>query len=233
MKRVLFLMLAALAVVQGYAQKDKIVFRDGTIRDCKLMMVTADSTVFTADGHRVGVHNTEVYMVKYDKRGNVFYTDSGEQFSGEGDGKVPGAAAAIYLTSGKEIVAYNLMMGVDNVTYQTGKKKNSPTETVAKDDIFMILYQDGTRMIINDFGSAEARRAAREEAARLKAEEERLAAMRAQYPKDGTLLTVTGKRLNVTVVSEDDYEYMYKRRDLQNSPVFQIKKIYVTDLNLM
>ncbi len=233
MKRVLFLMLAALALVQGYAQRDKVILRDGTVRECKLEMVTTDSTVFTADGRRVSIHNTEVYMVKYDKRGNVFYTDDGEQFSGEGDGKVPGAAAAIYLAQGKEIVAYNLMMGVDQVTYQTGKKKNSPTETVAKDDIFMICYHDGTRTIVNDFGSVQERKRAREEAARRKAEEERLAALRAQYPKDGTLLTVTGKRLNVTVVSEDDTEYMFKRRDIQNSPVFQISKTYVTDLNLM
>lgn len=227
MRRVVLLAFVAMMAVQGFAQRDKVILRDGSVKEeVKMDVMSNDSTVFIHEGQRIALPNYEIYMVKQDKRGNVFFTEDGEQFTGEGDGKVPGSATAIYLTKGQEVIAYNVSITPDDVTYQLGKKKSSPKVTQSKDEIFMICYQDGSRMLITEFASLEEHR-------RMAAEEARLAALRARYPLDGTILTASGKRLSVTVISEDDTDYMFKHRDNPNGPVFHIKKENVKDINLM
>ena len=95
------------------AQRDLIILRDGSERRVKIVMVKNDNTLFATDKKSLvqeSIPNKDIYMIKYDKRGNVFFTENGERISGADDAKIPSNATAIYLLRGEEIIGYNVEM---------------------------------------------------------------------------------------------------------------------------
>lgn len=219
------------------AQKDMIIMRDGNIhRDVKVQMTTTDSTYYLRNNDKekrqYSAFNDMIYLIKYEKRGNVYFSLEGKQFTGDIGSRHSDDATTIYLLEGREISAYNLIISEDKITYQTGKKKKSPQVTMSKDDIFMICYPDGTRDIINDFSIVIQRREQELERERLKAEEERLVREATMFPKVGWLTTITGKQYTVTVIAEKNGIYTFTREDLDPSPLFQIKKENISELEV-
>ena len=60
------------------AQRDLIILRDGSERRVKIIMVKNDNTLFAIDKKssvQESIPNKDIYMIKYDKRGNVFFTE--------------------------------------------------------------------------------------------------------------------------------------------------------------
>ncbi len=217
-------------------QHDIILLRDGKKLDVKVVMANTDNTTFiskeSGTEEEQSVDNSQIYMVKYEKRGNVFYTENGEKYSGEGDGKIPSKADAIYLLDGKEIIAYNISMDTECVIYQPTDKKKASKQSIPKDDIFMICYRDGTREVINDFETVKQRKLAEEEKAKKEEEERRLAEWRKNFPKKAILVTLADKSYTILLTNEDEDDYWFTRNDIEESPLFQIKKKNVKSLNI-
>lgn len=237
--RGLFFMLILLWVPgqQTFAQRDMIIQRDGVVHSkIKVLATTTDSTYYqTKLDKKVvssSVSNVMIYLIKYQKRGNVYFTLEGKQFTGDIGSQAPHDATAIYLLEGRELWGYNLIASEDKITYQMGKKKNSQQITMSKDDIFLILYPDGTRDVVNDFSVVQKQREAELERERQKAEAEKRAREAAMFPKVGKMKTVTGKEYTVTIVSENDGVYVFTKDDIKVSPLFQIKKKYVSELDV-
>ena len=116
--------------IPSYAQRDLIILRDGIVHEnVKVLATTTDSTFYQ---QKVGkkmvetsIGNEMIYLIKYQKRGNVYFTLDREQFSGDVGSSMPNDATAIYLLEGRELWGYNLITSKDEVTFQTGKKKKS------------------------------------------------------------------------------------------------------------
>ncbi len=222
--------------IPSYAQRDLIILRDGIVHEnVKVLATTTDSTFYQ---QKVGkkmvetsIGNEMIYLIKYQKRGNVYFTLDREQFSGDVGSSMPNDATAIYLLEGRELWGYNLITSKDEVTFQTGKKKKSQMYSIPKDSIFIILYPDGTRDVMNDFSIVEKRREAELEEARKRAEAERIAMEATMYPKVGRLKTITGKEYQVTILADVDGMYYFTRNDTKPSPVYQIKKTNVSEID--
>mgnify|MGYP006872987708 CR=1 FL=1 len=216
------LLLVSFVITEAFAQ-DLFIFRDGSEREAKVLMVTNDNTVIQIGKRQEFLPNSSLYMIKYEKRGNVFFTDEGKHFSGEGNGKIPSSADAIYLLEGGEVVAYNVLINGGNVTYANSKKKGSPVQEVSSDAVFLIKYHDGTKDIINDFESVR-RKAAEAQAEKQRMEEARLAAIRNQYPKNAVITTKRGIGIKASILMENDEYVTYKKTTLKSSPVFNIDR---------
>lgn len=71
-----------LGFVSVNAQKDMIILRSGMDDQGQVVMVSNDVTVFkNSSGEQQEIPNRNLYMIKYDKRGNVFfYGDWGKDY---------------------------------------------------------------------------------------------------------------------------------------------------------
>ena len=216
-----------------YAHRDLIILRDGSERKVKIIMVKNDNTLFATDKKSLvqeSIPNKDIYMIKYEKRGNVFFTEDGERMTGSGDAKIPSNATVIYLLKGNEIIGYNVEMNADKVFFTKSKKEGKEVSTINKSEIFLIVYPDKTKDILNDF---EAIKRMREEALAEKKrqeEEARLAELRSRYPKDVTIKTVKNVTINVSLLSETEDFVTYKGVGKENSPIYHMNRTNIKEI---
>ncbi len=121
---------------------------------------------------------SDVYMIKYEKRGNLYINTEGKRISGE-FAKIQKDATLIYLVNGGEIQAYNTMIANDVITYQAEKPKgknvlsflkksddNNLTQeliTLPFSEVFLIKYPDGSKDIITDLVNYKKEQEVKEE----------------------------------------------------------------------
>ena len=194
MKTIGLITLLVSIVTTSYAQ-DLIIYRDGRVRQVKIIQTNNDKTLFKDSGDKHAaeefVDNNKVFMLKFKTRGNVVFDGKGERILTTSEPvQIPKDAIVVYYNDGREVPAYNLTMDADIICYKTtkpGKKgglllgKKSGKQTIDNDrpiysprtDVFMISYPDGTRDILTNLAVEEDNRRQREaEAARLKAQRE-------------------------------------------------------------
>lgn len=232
-KILLVLLFFIISPLQSLAQRDMILLRDGSERKVKIIMVNGNHIVFATDAksnNQETIDNSLVYMVKYDKRGNMFFMDDGERISGGGDGKIPSNATAIYLLKGEEIVGYNVEMNVSSVQYTSSKKKEKDKFSIDKSEIFLIVYPDGTKEILNDFETLRKQKEAALAEQRRLEEEARLVELRNSYPKDAIIKTIKNLTIRVSLLSEDDDKVTYKKSDQKGSPIYHMDKTNIKEI---
>ena len=224
-----------------YAQKDMVILRNGLDFQGQVVIVSNDKTVIKdTNGEQKEISNRDIYMIKYDKRGNVFFTESGERVSdNENDGKVPKGASAIYLIEGKEIIAYDISIDVSNVTYYPPVKKSlliqiygkSDTPvTISKNEVFLVRYQDGTKDLITDFETLKKLK--EEDLAMKKARDEdaKREAWLKSFPKAATIITKKELVINAIILLDENEKLTYKRAAVDGSPIYIIDKKDVQDV---
>lgn len=229
--RFLLVLLIMVAHLDTYAQQDFILMRDGSSRRVQIDMVSSDMTTFIEEGgNRVSVPNTAIYMIKYNKRGNVFFTEEGNRVSGDDDGKIPNGASAIYLLQGGEITGYRVSINEKSVSYAISKKSSAAINYIPVESVFLILYPDGTKDLINDFETIRQKKEKALEEQRRQEEEARLAEIRARYPKDAVITTKQGTKMTVSLLWENEQTIAYKKTNLKKSPIFCMDRTNIKEL---
>jgi len=145
----IFLMMA---VAIGAVAADKIILRDGRIIPGKIVQVSDKDVMFEANKSVERINLLDIYMLHYEKRGNVYILSDGNRISGEVQ-KVPRDAEIIYGVWGQETPAYDVHIGSSEISYRISKdakKAISSNLKVPKNQVFMIVYTDGSRDIITD-----------------------------------------------------------------------------------
>lgn len=159
-RKTLTLMMLSLLPITLSAQNDLIILRNGNEIPSKVIQVDAKSITYKESAKaKRELHQDlcDVYMIRYEKRGNIYITDEGKRITGENN-KWEKGADRIYLVTGKEIQAFNLNVGVNEITYSLGigkgpfRKKNSRyfSQSLSPQEVFMIKYADGTKDILTD-----------------------------------------------------------------------------------
>ena len=164
MKKIIipFLFLAAISSTASAqlwnrgSKNDIIMLRDGSSVEAKIQQISGKSVKFKNETSGVKLDElpvTEIYMIKYAKRGNVFFTKEGNRKTGEVN-EADSRATLIYTTDYREIPAYDLEFDVDKIIYRSQKadKKNpQPARHVlGLFQVFMIIYPDGTSEIVTE-----------------------------------------------------------------------------------
>ena len=231
-----------LGFVSVNAQKDMIILRSGMDDQGQVVMVSNDVTVFkNSSGEQQEIPNRNLYMIKYDKRGNVFFTETGERITdNENEGKTPKGSSLIYLIEGKEIVAFDVSIDVNNVSFfpinkkgsflPFSSKKSDTQVKIPKERVFLIKHQDGTKDLITDFETIKKRKA--EELARKRAQDEKAKreAWLRSFPKSATIITKKEIVINAIVLSDDENVISFKRITMSNSPIFMMDKEHIQDV---
>lgn len=194
------------------SQDDIIIKRDGSELNAKIIQVDNNRVTYkeldSKQAPEYYLESKDVYMIHYEKRGNVYFSPFGQRRTGE-QRKRDKNADLIYLVYGKEIEAYNLQI-IDNfVVYQEKKGKSSLLKDAplvqAKDlktsDIFLIKYKDGTKEIFTPLAapveeSAQDEESVNEEEANSQAEQLQVIFY---DTKTGETLSEIADRYSVTV----------------------------------
>ena len=242
-KRIYFtIVICMLNLIPVNAQKDIIIMRSGMDYQGQVVLVSKDVTVFkNSDGEQQELPNRDLYMIKYDKRGNVFFTETGERITdNENEGKMPRGSSLIYLIEGKEIVAFDISIDVNNVSYfplnkkgsflSLSSKKSDTQVTIPKDKVFLIKYQDGTKDLITDFETVKKRKA--EEFARKREQDEKAKreAWLRSFPKSATIITKKNVVINAIVYLDDNNVIKYKKTSMSDSPFFMMDREHIQDV---
>ncbi len=154
------------AVIAIRADNDFLLMKDGREIPVKIIQVSDKQIVYTnldSKSQEKIAALTDVYMIHYEKRGNVFISNEGKRVTGE-NAKYDKDASIIYLIKGSEIPAFNPQIKNDTVTYAVNKLNNNVIKkfifregdtkivynSIPCSEIFLIKHPDGTRDIIND-----------------------------------------------------------------------------------
>ncbi|MBD5227354.1 MAG: LysM peptidoglycan-binding domain-containing protein [Bacteroidales bacterium] len=162
MKRFLFFSLLLLTCSYAVAQ-DLIILRSGEECEGKVTQASQNAVVveskkgglFSKEAKQATLAPSDVYMIKYKERGNIYFKEDGKRVSGENQ-KLDKSADIIYLKEGKEIPAWDLTFDAETISFRTSKeskKAKSATVTVATPEVFMIKYSDGSKDVINDMSA--------------------------------------------------------------------------------
>lgn len=150
------------ATLCAMAQSDIVIMRNGSEMTAKVISV--DDKLLTykenekKNSREMFINLREVYMIRFKERGNIYINSEGKRITGEND-KWEKDATRIYLTTGREIQAYNVQVLDDRVLYtesKGGKKKTPVTYSLRHPEVFFIRYQDGTKDIITNLATTTA-----------------------------------------------------------------------------
>lgn len=166
MNNIIFIFILSLLLPLYSFAQDHIIFRDGREKDYKVIQVNSDKTLCKErdkkKAEEIILDNSDIYLIRYEKRGNVFFTESGERFSGKTIEKADSKATMVYLKEGKEIAAFDFEMTSDSIKFKEEKgrgwfttkhDKDVETKKIPKSDVFMLKYPDGTKDILTPFVS--------------------------------------------------------------------------------
>ena len=246
MKKI-YAIISLLGISLGLYAQDAIIYRDGRVKEVKIIQTNNDKTLFKEAGNKHAaeeyVDNKQVFMLKFKTRGNVVFNANGERILATSERiQIPKDAIVVYYKDGREVPAYNLTMDANVVSFKPSKKaKNRPIYS-AKSEVFMIRYPDGTRDILTNLAVEEQRQREREaEEARLKAQQEAIvadsikqatveAAASATNPKKATIITKKGMRMKVWVCSETDSMVSYKKTNSSKAAIFNMSKAKIKSI---
>ena len=222
--------------------QDVIMFRDGREKEVKVIQVNNDKTLYTEqkgkDAEELAVDNKNIYMLKYEKRGNVFFNAGGERIFGSSvAAKVPKGTILVYYKQGREDYAYDLSMDENVVTYTTGSKKTPQKVFAPKSDVFLIKYPDGTKDILVDLAmpaspsaamSAQTTQAptATDSTFTIGQETEKAS----KFPREAVITTKSKKRMKVIVCEDTDTQVAYKKDDNPNANIFKMAKKNIKEI---
>lgn len=246
MKKI-YAIISLLGISLGLYAQDAIIYRDGRVKEVKIIQTNNDKTLFKEAGNKHAaedyVNNKQVFMLKFKTRGNVVFNANGERILTTSERiQIPKDAIVVYYKDGREVPAYNLTMDANVVSFKPNKKAKYRPIYSAKSEVFMIRYPDGTRDILTNLAVEEQRQREREaEEARLKAQREAVvadsikqvtveAAASATNPKKATIITKKGMRMKVWVCSETDSMVSYKKTNSSKAAIFNMSKAKIKSI---
>lgn len=143
---------ALLATSISVNAEDVVILRTGEHVYGKLRRMTVTTVSFESRKTMFEYPLKDVYAVKSDSRGDIFYNMKGERISRPANNEGRGADR-IYLIDGEEIIGWKTAISGKTVSYQDSRetKKNRPgVVEIPVEKVFMINYFDGTKEIVND-----------------------------------------------------------------------------------
>lgn len=236
-KLLLVLLITSFVYLQSYAQ-DLVIMRDGTIKQVRIVQTSLDRTlVIEGNGRHTNeayLENHDIYMLKFRTRGNVVFNEHGERIlSTSQSQKFAKDASVVYYRDGREVEAYNLRMDQHVVYYETDKKGRGQSVSEPRSDIFMVCYPDGTRDILVDLQNSNW-------LWRQPLTETPPVSVPVQQPETEdkeeetsdtpttnqrvTIITRTGGKLHVWLVSEGKQMISYKKENSAKAPVFKMSR---------
>lgn len=185
------------------AQNDLVILRDGNELNVNIIQIDNDGISYNYDkkspsSQRIDLK--DIYMMHFDKRGNIYINSEGKRVTGENQ-KIGKGQDIIYLVSGKEIPCYEVQVFPNKVTYLLSKRGNTKVipiaEVFALEEVFMIKYSDGIREIVTPLSKTQEKVKAPEPEPEIEDNEPKMQVV-FHNVKRGETLEIIAERYDVT-----------------------------------
>lgn len=137
---------------------DVILKRDGSEVVGKVVKVSPSYTSYKlqdkSNTEEQVCANSDIYLIKFADRGNMFFTEYGEIFFGDDTGSIEDNAILLYLSKGEEIVAYNVSFDNQNFRYYHNKE-NTDLRTIPRQDVFVVKYPNRPNEVVTPFQGSD------------------------------------------------------------------------------
>lgn len=122
------------------------------ISDKEVSFSTKSGGLFSSNSQRNVFPTNDVYMIKTDKRGTIFFNRK-HQRSVVPTVKIDKSADLIYLADGGELQGWQVVINNGILSYQKNPKQKRAMSNIGAidlDEVFMIKYSDGSKDIFTD-----------------------------------------------------------------------------------
>ena len=229
------LIAPALTLSEGRAKTDVIIMRDGRIVEGKVNQMTQHSVRFNNSTSGVKLDELplkSVYMIKSSGRGSLFITETGQRKSAP-QIKINPKSTVVYTRDYSEIPVLTLDFDTGKIVYTTEKatKKNPAKQYfIDQNNVFLIVYPDGTSDVMADLTIAEEEKP--EPGPTENVEQQDNLTVVFHTAKQGDNLKNVAERYNVDINELREWnEINAKTRDTSNLKPGQQLMIYVKKVN--
>lgn len=206
--------------------QDLIILRNGDDIQCKVEKNDNGVISYQIEGKSMTLPVTQIYLIKYENRGNAFFNEIGETtYSTRVTTKPSKKDILIYLCNGNEIKATELEITAEYVRYldskiKLSKKSSDEWTSIPKEDVFLVRYPDGTKDIITNLQKTE--------------EETQIESLpkckrpfipinkEAGYPVIAELTLNDNKEINVIIFDSDRSYIYYRTKEWQDGPIYRM-----------
>lgn len=210
--------------LSSFAQ-DMIILRDGSEIQCKVELISNGTVSYINDGESDELLTSQIYMIKYKARGNVFYSSNGEVIynangNNKKESKLSNTSIAIYLREGAEIIASEINIMGNEIKYvvDNGFFRKNTLETVKKDKVFLIRYGDGSKELINSLDDKKA------EPYINKVKHPFIPINKDPlYPCPADIILNDGNQISVIIYDKEREYVHYRTKEWQDGPIFRMK----------
>ena len=226
-KRVLiiFIYIIAIGCQSIFSQSDMIIRLDGTVEKGTVTLVS-DAQISYKDGETEKRFNkSDIYMIKFKQRGNLFFLKNGTLSFDEENIPVPNDAVSIYMIWGQEYIAHQAEIKDDEIIYDTYDKKNRQRHVLPKKDVFMIRSSNGVNTVITPLNRVKIKRASptKEQLLPIVLPID-IKSLKKTKPADAVILLQNGNSINATIIGGNDQIVAYYRKDAPKGPVYQLQR---------
>lgn len=220
---------------------DVILKRDGTEVIGKIVKVSLPYTYYKLqdkDNTEEQVcANSDVYLIKFADRGNMFFSEYGDFFFGDETGDIEDDAILLYLLKGEEIIAYNVSSDDQHFRYYLDKD-NTDFRTIPKRDVFVVKYPNRANEIVTPFLQPEGRSAAYIQGTdmnnvlpNMPMPEDKFVELKEAKPaKEYILRTYKKANIRALVVYESDSFVSYYRKEAPKGPLYRMDRKNIKSL---
>jgi hypothetical protein len=249
MKQLTLLTLLLLAPLAALAQKDMMLFRDGSEKMVKVIQVNNDRIIYKEKDKKkspeLSVLTTDVFMIKYENKMNVFFDEYGDRSERSKELKHNKKDILVYLKIGAEMPVYSLELKRDGYAIYKKKKKDVQEHAFYKSEICMVKDPDGTKDILSDYVShkeepvnlptpAKTNRAndTRETSSPDNAQDnvEMSKPTPLHYPCKALVTKIDGTSIRATVYSADNKLVCYRKLSNPNGPLYKLERSQVKSI---
>lgn len=243
MKRTILILFVWLFSGSSLSAKDFILLRSGEemVGDVEMISNGAIS-ILTEKGKR-SIPTNQVYMIKYEKRGNAFFSVDGEMRYDTDNNrtKISESDIGVYLTDGKEIIVSALKIDRDKIQLKPVSKKllsnvsnllfkNKGWVEIPGTEIFLIRYGDGSKDIITPLAMAAQSHENKEKPSESSYHAFVILNRDMGYPYPGKIILKDDKELSVIFFDDvEDFVY-FRKKTWQDGPIFRVNKRKIKEI---
>lgn len=210
--------------LNSFAQ-DMIILRDGSEIQCKVELISNGTVSYINDGESDELLTSQIYMIKYKARGNVFYSSNGEVIynangNNKKESKLSNTSIAIYLREGAEIIASEINVMGNEIKYvvDNGFLRKNTLETVKKDKVFLIRYGDGSKELVNSLDDNIKEQVVKKvKHPFIPINKDPL------YPCPADIILNDGNQISVIIYDKEREYVHYRTKEWQDGPIFRMK----------
>lgn len=239
MKKILFIAISLLFITELKAQ-DMILLRSGEEINCKIEIINNEAIIYQIKGTKGQVTKQDIYMIKYEKRGDEFFKPNGDLLYKQSSSvRQSRNEMALYLCRGAEIMCTDVNITEESVFYKPADKKGVKLTKRSKDswlclpkeDVFLIKYPDGIREIITNINDETIPNVSIGQQTRIKHPFIPINSD-PRFPCPAEIIGSNGKTLDV-IIYDLEREYVhYRQKEWQDGPVFRMKRSNIKELNV-